>query len=177
MPSSFETFLETVRGKLGEECYDNVCRRYQTYLENCAPPPLRVPDSMRANAMVWGYSDMLNILTPSGAVDGNDCTGKAYTNHNQPAPSMKDQSGQIDPKNWEHPKFKKPTHLTSIPIRKMMERAQSHIKKPMELANASQVYPNKVGPFSGRDGYNVPVSTYVGGDSGGAASASASTSE
>ena len=90
---------------------------------------------------------------------------------------MKDQSGQIDPKNWEHPKFKKPTHLTSIPIRKMMERAQSHIKQPMELANASQVYPNKVGPFSGRDGYNVPVSTYVGGDSGGAASASASTSE
>lgn len=167
--TSFEMFLESMRGKLGDELYGRVRGKYTSLLENCAPPPLRVPDSMRANALVWGYSDLLNILPTSGSVDGNDPSGKPYVCPYQPAPVMRGEE-KVDPSHWEHPIFKKPTHITSVPIRKMMERAKAHIKDPAAVTAANMLYPTKVGPFSARDGYNVPNSNYAGGDSGSSSS-------
>lgn len=177
MPTSFECFLESVRDRLGEATFAKVRERYGVFLENYAPTPLRIPDSMRANAFVFGVPDTLKILPSASSVGGNDATGQPYSSPYQPAPVMKDQSGKIDPKNWEHPMFKKPTHLASVPIRKMMERAKAHINNPIEMTNADQMYPSKVGPLSGRDGFYVPTSTYVGGDTGSSASASSGNGE
>ena len=173
MPTSFEAFLESVKDRLGEDLYARVHEQYAALLENCAPMPLRVPESMRMNALTLGYSDKLNIIPATGSVDGNDAS-KQYPAPNNPMPSMQDQSGEVDPKTWEHPKFKQPTHLTSIPIRKMIERAQSHINRPIEMTNADQIAAKRMSPLAGRDGANVPVSTdagYAGGSGGASASA------
>ena len=65
-------------------------------------------------------------------------------------------------------------HSLSIPIRKMIERAQSHINRPIEMINADQIAAKRMSPLAGRDGANVPVSTdagYAGGSGGASASA------